>query len=185
MFVRARGLEGCFSCIIADVNRSACLHYTASIVRYAHRRHHPSEENRRCKWAVSPSFSHTHTHLPPLPPQNRKHTYLCRGHLPARACPLCGCLYKPGILLPCSPGSERRFCTNHWWTGCLNRMTHTRRVDDKKRCYTYYCLCWCRLLVPQQHFRVSVCSIGFHCWVMLSVYSLCLIVITTLLAVIF
>lgn len=93
--------EGAFSCINTDVSMSTVqrLAHSPASFRVA-----PAggiitlRRKQASKWAV---FSLIHT--PASFPQNRKHTYLCRGHLPAPACPLCGYLYKPGILLPCSP----------------------------------------------------------------------------------
>lgn len=96
-------LEGGCSCINTDINRSACLPYTASLWVPPPCVSRPREASSlwRGTGAVSEqSFLHSH----PCPPKNRKHTYLWQGHLPVQACPLCGCLYKPGILLPCSQG---------------------------------------------------------------------------------
>lgn len=120
------GFGGGCSCINTDINRSACRPYMASLWVPPPRVLHPREASSLTRGTGPVSEqSFLHSHPPCLLPTtlNRKHTYLCRGHLPVQACPLCGCLYKPGILLPCSPGradtavGSRATGRLHAWTG--------------------------------------------------------------------
>lgn len=116
------------------------------------------KRNRRCKRAVFPLV--TPPPLPP-PPRNRKHTYLCRGHLPLQACPLCGCLYKPGILLPCSPGRADTAVDSQTTGRCLNRMTY-RLVSDRGKYITYF-LCRYRQPKSLNTSGLGFVMISFHC----------------------
>lgn len=84
---------------------------------------HPHEASSLTRGTGAVSEQSFPSFTPLSPPLNRKHTYQCRVHLPVPACPLCRCLLKPGILLPCSPGSVNTAVGSqatgrlHAWTG--------------------------------------------------------------------
>lgn len=99
----------------------------------------PREASSLTRWTGTIS-EQSLLHSPPphiRPPHpNRKHTYPWQGHLPARACPLCGRLYKPGIVLPRSPGRTDTQ-PSYRETPRFSRMTNSL-VSGCRKFITYY-----------------------------------------------